>query len=221
MTNKKKLVNALITARAGSKRLPNKNLKYICGKPLIVWSIEAAKNSKFVDKIYVSTDSNEIAEISSKNGALVPRLRSESLSGDQTSSLEIVLDFEEYFTNDSGGEILLMQPTSPLRLSSHIDKLMKFVRESGCDQCIAVREISKFLKLTTKFFYFDSINYIPNGSMYYSNLNFLKKERNFFSASSEIFLMDDFHSIDIDTQDDWNIAEACLKELLSRKNYFD
>ena len=64
MVIENKLVNVLITARGGSKRLPNKNKKILCGKPLIVWTIEAAKKSKFVRNIYVSTDSQEIAEIS-------------------------------------------------------------------------------------------------------------------------------------------------------------
>ena len=77
---KQKLINVLITARGGSKRLPGKNFKILCGKPLIAWSIIAAKKSSFVKEIFVSTDSKEIAEISKNYGAFVPRLRNKSLS---------------------------------------------------------------------------------------------------------------------------------------------
>ena len=99
-------INVLITARGGSKRLPGKNLKYLCGKPLIAWTIEAAKQSRYVDKIYVSTDSKEISEISKHYGAIVPRLRKESLAKDKTTSFATAIDFVEYFCNDSCSEML-------------------------------------------------------------------------------------------------------------------
>ena len=219
MSTKKKLLNVLITARGGSKRLPGKNLKILCGKPLIAWSIEAAKNSCFINKIYVSTDSKEISEISKKYGAIVPRLRSKSLSMDDTSSFDTVLDFIDYFDDKkSGGELLLMQPTSPLRLVEHINNFMQEVRDKESNQCVAVRDVSKYFLLANLDIQNKQKIFIPNGSMYYSKIDFLKEEKTFFSPKSDIFLMDDFHSIDIDTQDDWNIAEACLKELLSRKD---
>ncbi len=219
MTTKKKLLNVLITARGGSKRLPGKNLKILCGKPLIAWSIEAAKKSYFINKIYVSTDSKEISEISKKYGAIVPRLRSKSLSMDDTSSFDTVIDFIDYFDDKkSGGELLLMQPTSPLRLVEHINNFMQEVRDKESNQCVAVRDVSKYFLLANLDIQNKQKIYIPNGSMYYSKIDFLKEEKTFFSPKSDIFIMDDFHSIDIDTQDDWNIAEACLKELLARRN---
>ena len=219
MTTKKKLLNVLITARGGSKRLPGKNLKILCGKPLIAWSIEAAKKSYFINKIYVSTDSKEISEISKKYGAIVPRLRSKSLSMDDTSSFDTVIDFIDYFDDKkSGGELLLMQPTSPLRLVEHINNFMQEVRDKESNQCVAVRDVSKYFLLANLDIQNKQKIFIPNGSMYYSKIDFLKEEKTFFSPKSDIFIMDDFHSIDIDTQDDWNIAEACLKELLARRN---
>ena len=203
-------VNVLITARGGSKRLPNKNIKSLCGKPLIAWSIEAAKNSNFIKETYVSTDSEEIAEISIKYGAIVPRLRSKSLSMDHSGSVETVLDFVEYFEDNNGGEILLMQPTSPLRFSSHIDNFMKIVRDKISKQCVAVKDVTKYFVLAGEVLEKNKKIYIPNGSMYYTKIEDLKKEKKFFSKNSDIFVMDDFHSIDIDTQVDWDIAEACL-----------
>ena len=219
MSPKKKLLNVLITARGGSKRLPGKNLKILCGKPLIAWTIEAAKNSYFINKIYVSTDSKEISEISKKYGAIVPRLRSKSLSMDDTSSFDTVIDFIDYFDDKkSGGELLLMQPTSPLRLVEHINNFMQEVRDKESNQCVAVRDVSKYFLLANLDIQNKQKIFIPNGSMYYSKIDFLKEEKTFFSPKSDIFIMDDFHSVDIDTQDDWNIAEACLKELIARRN---
>ena len=219
MSTKKKLLNVLITARGGSKRLPGKNLKILCGKPLIAWSIEAAKKSYFINKIYVSTDSKEISEISKKYGAIVPRLRSKSLSTDDASSFDTVLDFIDYFDDkNGGGELLLMQPTSPLRLAEHINNFMQEVRDKESNQCVAVRDVSKYFLLANLDIQNKQKIFIPNGSMYYSKIDFLKEEKKFFSPKSDIFIMDDFHSIDIDTQDDWDIAEACLKEILSRNN---
>ena len=209
---KQKLINVLITARGDSKRLPGKNFKILCGKPLIAWSIIAAKKSCFVKEIFVSTDSKEIAEISKNYGAFVPRLRNKSLSQDDTTSVDTALDFSEYFNDPKdGGEMLLLQPTSPLRFFYHINSFMQLVREKKSKQCVAVRDITKFFLLANHKFEKNKKIYIPNGSMYYTKIEILKKEKTFFSKSADIFVMDDFHSIDIDTQDEWNIAEACLE----------
>ena len=136
------MIDVLITARSGSKRVPQKNIKLICGKPLIYWTIEAAKSSNSIGNIFVSTDSPQIAKIAEEYGAIVPRLRNAYLAGDNSSSLETVLDFKEYFYND---EMLLLQPTSPLRLYSHIDELMRLVKDNCYQQCVAVRDITKFV----------------------------------------------------------------------------
>ena len=207
-------INVLITARGGSKRLPGKNLKILCGKPLIAWSIEAAKKSYFVNNIYVSTDSPEIAKVSKNYGAIVPRLRKELLSQDNSTSFDTAIDFSEYFNNlDGESEMLLIQPTSPLRFFDHINSFMKLVREKKSKQCVAVRDITKYLKLANYKLELNKKFYIPNGSMYYSKIEILKKEKTFFSEKADLFVMDDYHSIDIDTQDEWDIAEACLEKL--------
>ena len=199
------MLDAIITARGGSKRLPQKNIKFLCGKPLISWTIEAAKSSDFVKDVFVSTDSAQIAKISKDYGAIVPRLRSQFLAEDNSSSVDTVLDFKEYFSN---GEVLLLQPTSPLRFSSHINELMKIVKS------VAVSEITKLILFTNLKTNPNEKIFIPNGSMYYSKIDFLEKEKTFFSSMAKLYVMDDFHSIDIDNFDDWNIAEACLQKLI-------
>ena len=217
MVIENKLVNVLITARGGSKRLPNKNKKKLCGKPLIVWTIEAAKKSNFVRDIFVSTDSKEIAQISKINGAIVPRLRSKLLAEDSTSSFDTAMDFIEYFTKDDLGEMLLLQPTSPLRNSFHIDELMLQVRKQNSKQCVAVRDITKLYLLKNSKRRNKNKIYIPNGSIYYTQIKYLKKVKTFFSKGCDTYLMNDFCSIDIDTQDEWNIAEACLSKVIDSK----
>ena len=213
------LINALITARSGSKRLPNKNIKIMLDKPLIAWTIEAAKKSKYIKDIYVSTDSELIADISRKYGAIVPRLRPSELAKDDTTSYETAIDFEEYFKINNRYEMLLLQPTSPLRMTNHIDKFLEYVRQIDSSQCVAARDVSKTIRLLPKTDEIKNIKYLPNGSIYYSLINTLKKEKTFFSADSDFFIMDDFHSIDIDTQDDWNIAEACLEKKLNSNSF--
>ena len=211
----KKRINALITARGGSKRLPNKNIKILCGKPLIGWTIEAAISSEYINDIYVSTDSKKIASISKKYGAKVPRLRPENLATDNASSVETVIDFAEFFNSEEDDEVILLQPTSPLRMTTHINEMMKYIRENSLKQCISVRDISKILKLSNLEVNKNTKHYIPNGSMYYSEIDLLKKEKTFYSRFSKTYLMDEYSSIDIDTQDDWNIAEACLERLIN------
>ena len=209
------LINALILARSSSKRLPNKNIKKMLNKPLIAWTIEAAKKSKYIKDIYVSTDSELIANISKSYGAIVPRLRRSELAKDETTSYEAAIDFEEYFKINNRYEMLLLQPTSPVRMSIHIDNFLEYVRQMDSSQCVSVRDISPTMKLLPKIDEIKNIKYVPNGSMYYTLISTLKKEKTFFSSESDVFIMDNFHSIDIDIQDDWNIAEACLAKKLN------
>ncbi|MEZ8382299.1 cytidylyltransferase domain-containing protein [Vibrio splendidus] len=118
-----KKVLAIIPARGGSKRLPRKNVLPLAGKPLIGWSIDAAKNSKYIDQIFVSTDDKEIADVSSLFGIDVPELRPDHLASD-TATTESVLTYTlEKFGKDVD-IIVLLQPTSPLRTAQHIDEAL-------------------------------------------------------------------------------------------------
>ena len=218
------MINALITARGGSKRLPGKNIRNFCGKPLISWTIEAAKKSRFIGEIFVSTDSQEIADISIKYGAKIKNLRSDELSRDNTSSVDVVLDFKKYIDSD---EILLLQPTSPLRTKDFINKFMEFINEKKPSQCVSVVDIKnkinfcyEYKNYFKKFFPLDEIKYfMPNGAMYYTKFDVLDKERTFINESCLYYIMPEIYSIDIDTIEDWNIAKAIM--LLKNKNELD
>lgn len=124
---KKSKILAIITARGGSKGLTGKNIRELCGKPLIAWTIEQAKNSEFIDKLIVSTDSREIANISEQYGVNVPELRPEYLSTDDASSMDVlayVLDKEQQsgYTYDY---LMLLEPTSPLRKNGDLNNIIR------------------------------------------------------------------------------------------------
>jgi N-acylneuraminate cytidylyltransferase len=109
---------ALIPARGDSKEIPRKNIKEFCGKPLIAWAIEAAQKASGIDRIVLSTEDHEIAEVAQKWGAEVPFMRPAELAGDDTPGIEPVLHaLEQLPTFD---EVLLLQPTSPLRTAEDI-----------------------------------------------------------------------------------------------------
>lgn len=124
---KESKILGIVTARGGSKGLPSKNIKLINGKPLIAWTIEQAQNSKFIDKLVVSTDSSEIAEICEGYGVKIPELRPDYLATDEASTidvLEYVLSREEKsgYTYDY---MILLEPTSPLRKKGDIDNIIQ------------------------------------------------------------------------------------------------
>lgn len=121
MYNKKKIL-AIIPARGGSKGLPGKNIKPLNGKPLINWAIDALRDTGIVDRIFVSTDSVEIANIAKQNGTEIPFLRNKYLAKDNSLVIDAVFEAISYF--EKQGEIydivLLIEPTSPLRTSQLI-----------------------------------------------------------------------------------------------------
>ncbi|MBP3295738.1 MAG: acylneuraminate cytidylyltransferase family protein, partial [Lachnospiraceae bacterium] len=131
---------AIIPARSGSKGLKDKNIKMMCGKPLLAYSIQAAKDSGCFDTIMVSTDSEQYAEIARSNGAEVPFLRSAETSGDKAGSWDVVKEvlkkyesFGKEFQN-----VCLLQPTSPLRTSEDIKKAYQLYENKQAGIVISV-----------------------------------------------------------------------------------
>lgn len=115
----------IIPARGGSKSIPRKNIKLLCGKPLIAWTIEAAKQSALLTHVIVSTDDREIAEIARSYGAEVPFLRPQEIAGDLATDVEFIAHALDWYKQDRGHEadmVLRLPPTSPLRTHLHIDE---------------------------------------------------------------------------------------------------
>ena len=124
---------AIIPARGGSKGIPHKNIQNLAGKPLIAYTIIAAKKSKLIDKIVVSTDDKKIAKISEACGIEVPFLRPKNISKDNSSTIEVVKHTLEFLRTNQDyipDMIIVLQPTSPLRTTRLIDNAIKILRRT-------------------------------------------------------------------------------------------
>lgn len=135
---------AVIPARGGSKNILRKNIKPLAGKPLIEYTFDAAKASKLLNKIVLSTDDKEIADIGRQSGVEVPFLRPEELAGDNCPTLPVIqhaVDFLEEKEKYTPNYIVILQPTSPLRTAEHIDEALRILIETGADSVVSVTEV--------------------------------------------------------------------------------
>lgn len=133
---------AVIPARGGSKRLSNKNIQLLGGKPLVAWTIEAANNAQVFDEIIVSTDSFKIAEIAQFYGAKIPFMRPEELAKDETTSVEVLLHTLKHYQSlgYSFDYVALLQPTSPFRTGAMINEAISLLQKQEADAIISVCE---------------------------------------------------------------------------------
>lgn len=138
----RKVVHAWIFARGGSKGLPGKNIRPLCGKPLIGYSIEVAKQSKYIQEVFVSTDSEEIAEVARSCGAVVPFLRPAELAQDKSPerwAWRHAVNWNREQSQYPKMDILLSLPaTSPLRTVDEVDRAIKLFMQGNADTVIAV-----------------------------------------------------------------------------------
>lgn len=147
MINEKRVL-AIIPARGGSKGLPGKNIRELCGKPLIVWSIEKAKKSRHLDVILVTTDSPEIAEVARRSGAAVPFLRPAELATDNASGYDVIRHALSHYRTVEGREFdytVLLEPTSPLREDDDIDRMLETLdaRAGEFDAIVSVGQVTE------------------------------------------------------------------------------
>lgn len=230
---KKKRILALIPARGGSKGLPGKNIRSLNGKPLIAWTIEEAKKSRYLDTIIVSTDDKKIAAISETYGAKVPFIRPKYLATDNAAGINVVLHCLKQFKNviESFPVLVLLQPTSPLRKTEDIDKAIEFFFSKSADSLTSITDFEHspfgMLKLYRGFItpvykkwmlaqrQNQPVVYRENGAIYICNTAFILKKKSFYSKKTVGFYMPPEKSIDIDTEIDLKIAGAFLK-----KNYY-
>jgi CMP-N,N'-diacetyllegionaminic acid synthase len=134
----------LITARGGSKSIPRKNIIDIHGKPLLAYSCEAALGSKFINRLVLSTDDDEIAEVGKQYGAEVPFMRPEHLAQDNTPSLPVVQHAVKWLADHDNWDtdiMVLLQPTSPLRRSEHINEALQTMLDAHADTVVSVVEV--------------------------------------------------------------------------------
>lgn len=221
---------AIITARSGSKGLKDKNIKSMNGKPLLAYSINAAKESGLFEEIMVSTDSQKYADIAEKYGASVPFLRSAENSSDDASSWDTVIEVLRKY-KEMGREfdtICLLQPTSPLRTKDDIIGAYKVFQEKNVDAVTSVCEVDHSplwtMTLDANMMLTDFRKHITdtprqkldtyyriNGALYirqieYNNDICLKADREC------AFIMDKQRSVDIDDAFDFAIGECLLQK---------
>ena len=235
-----KLVIGIIPARSGSKGLPGKNVRELCGKPLIAWSIEAGIASQYIDVVVVSTDSQEIANIAQEFGASTPFIRPRELATDEATSFDVtkhVLDFYKSELNLSFGYTVLLEPTSPLRDGADIDRAMEELLKNP--RAVSIVGISKseaqnpaFLVKIEK----DSILigvenleiksvrrqeiedvYFLEGSIYISETETLLERMTFYHEETIGCVFPKWKSLEVDDLDDFIMVEALMtKKIVNR-----
>jgi N-acylneuraminate cytidylyltransferase/CMP-N,N'-diacetyllegionaminic acid synthase len=218
----------IIPARGGSKGILNKNLKELLGKPLIAYSIECAIHSKYVDRVIVSTDSLEIAEISKKYGAEVPFLRPSELATDNSPVIDTFIYTIERLERDNGVPInhfIVLQPTSPLRTTKDLDEAIELFISKDADSVVSYTPEEhpiywhKYLNKEGKLedFMPSSISrrqdyrktYYPNGAIYIFK-KALILQRNYYSENTYAYIMPRNRSVDIDYQEDFDYIEYLM-----------
>ena len=229
-----KKVLGIIPARGGSKGLPGKNIKCLNGIPLLAYTIQAAQNSKYIDSIVVSTDSESIAEVSKQYGVAVPFLRPAKLATDESPSCDAIIhvfDKVKDIENQIYDLFILLQPTSPFRSAKHIDEsIEKYDSEALLTSLVSISKVSKspyWMKIINENGHLINLLkeettatrrqdlpevYVMNGAIYISETERYKKLKNFDSTRMGYYLMDEQSSLDIDTIKDFNWAEMLIKE---------
>lgn len=215
---------AIITARGGSKRIPKKNIKDFCGKPIIAYSIQAALKSRVFDEIMVSTDSEEIAEVARSYGASVPFMRSEGTSNDYATTADVIAEvLEEY--NKAGKQFdsfACIYPTAPFITAEKLGEAMKLLK--GADAVISVVKFSfppqrAFVvrdgNVAFQYPEFERTRsqdlepiYHDCGQFYMCDSKLFLEKHSLILPHTKPYELPDEEVQDIDTISDWEIAEA-------------
>lgn len=219
---------AIIPARGGSKGLPGKNIKEMCGKPLIAYTIEAALKSKNIDHVILSTDDEEIAVVAKKYGAEVPFMRPAELASDTAMAVDNYIYTIDRLESDWSTKIdsfVVLQPTSPLRISEDIDKAIEMFIDKKADSVISYTPEAhpvhwhKYINENNEFTdIFDTTianrqdlktSYYPNGAVYVFRSSMIK-ERIYYTDKSYGYIMPRSRSVDIDFQEDFDYVEFLM-----------
>jgi len=227
----KKKILCVIPARGGSKRIKNKNIISFKSKPLIYWTIKAAKKTKYIDKIIVSTDSIKIKKEAEKIGIEVPFMR-QNATNDRASihdaTLEAISQTEKKFGKYD--IVVQLMPNCPLRNYKDCNKAIELFIKNKNKSIISFYKFewmnpwwahkwnkNKFENLFNKYVLRRSQDlpdlYCPTGAIWVSNINKLKKYKSFYSPNYMPFIMDLFSAIDIDTVIDLKLANIFSREL--------
>lgn len=221
-----KQVLAVIPARGGSKGVPGKNIRAVGGKPLIAWTIEAARNSRFVDRVILSSDDQEIMHVAREHGCEVPFEREARLAEDDTPTIDVVLDALDRCPGYDW--VLLLQPTSPLRTASDIDQAIERCVQHRAPACVSVcpaqespywmftvqadaqlQPLLPDVRLTRR----QDLPpvYSLNGAIYLARTEWLRQEKKFISQGTVAYEMPVQRSVDLDTESDFQQLQNLME----------
>lgn len=225
---------AVIPARGGSKRIPRKNVKSFCGKPIIVWSVEAALQSGCFDRVIVSTDDAEIAQVARTCGASVPFMRPAELSDDHTGTIPVVRHAIEWFQRQGTApeKVCCIYATAPFVRSEDLRQGLSVLEQTGCDYAFPVTSyafpIQRALRLTpggrVEMFHPEHFHtrsqdleeaYHDAGQFYWGLPAAWMAQLPIFSANSAPLILPRHRVQDIDTPEDWERAEWLFKAMRS------
>lgn len=225
---KNKKILAIIPARGGSKGIKDKNIIDVCGKPLIYYSIDAANKSKYIDYVFVSTDSERIKQVALNCNSNVPFLRDASLATDNSKTIDAVIfsinKLKEL--NMDFDYLVLLQPTSPLRTQREIDEAIEKICDTKCDSLVSVSEVeenpvlirtidkdgklNKLLNQNSTVRRQDFVKYYKvNGAIYINKIQSINSETS-FNDNTLPYIMDSNISIDIDGYEDLEMVRKVL-----------
>ena len=232
MINSKKVL-AIIPARGESKGLPGKNIRELCGKPLIVWSIDQARSCDNIDRTVVSTDDEDIADVAKKYCTEVPFVRPAELANDTASTIDVIFHTIEWlkkYQDYQAGYILLLQPTSPLRSSEDIDGAIRMIEEKNAKAVVSVcgtdhhpwwanilpenGNMKDFIRpeILNKRRQDLPVFYRLNGAIYLAETDYLQECNGFLGPDTFAYEMPKERSVDIDSDVDFKLAALLVKE---------
>ena len=233
-TNNLKVL-AIIPARSGSKGVKDKNIRLLAGKPLLAHSIDAAVESELITTTLVSTDSEVYADIAKQHGALVPFLRPEHLSTDQAASIDVVIHALEFMAEQ--GEhfdaICILQPTTPFRQKGAMDAAINKFQSTGADALISVVPVPHEFN---PHWIFEPIDdgllkiatgekeiikrrqelppaFMRDGSIYITKASVVLEKKSLYGDKLTYLLNNPDYRVNIDTENDWQLAESKIKLL--------
>lgn len=230
---KGKKVLAVIPARGGSKGLPGKNVREMCGKPLIAWTIEKAKKSDYLDTILVTTDSQEIADIAKRFGAYVPFIRPAKYATDKASTYDVIRHALSYLKDVERKQfdlVVLLEPTSPLREDDDIDRMLEqlVARITEFDSIVSIGEVTEHPSIMKRLVG-DRIEpfcpelaqttrrqdnapaYFPFGVAYIAKTDVLLEENTFYTRRCTYFTIKRYQNYEIDDIYNFLCAESVMK----------
>lgn len=234
----------LITARGGSTRVPRKNVREFFGKPLLAWSIDVGNKAGVFDKFILSTDDEEIADIGKQHGIEVPFMRPQELANDTAGSFEVVKHAVEHLKENEGfvpDWIVLLEPPAPGRQAFHLQEVVELARQDAADSIVGVSHIPahyshhKALERDEE----GIVRRVTDGeilrnlihrnqdiapSHYINSCVYALKHKNLYDGHNSLwgdsthgYLMDEKYAFDIDTEDDWLLAEMKMRRLQEGK----